>query len=74
MWYCLLTVVALYPVIGLLRGHNVILLIYPRNCALGSIAFALVVLCASLPYAPKAAYVLLLLRGLSFAPFCRCQA
>lgn len=66
--YALLIVVALYPVFGLLRGHNFAQLIYPGTLPCGSTAFALVILSASLPKVNKAIYVLLLIWAIPFAP------
>jgi len=64
----LLIVVALYPILGLLRGHNVTQLIYPGTLPCGSTAFALVILAASLPCAGKPVCLLLLIWAIPFAP------
>lgn len=64
----LLVLVLLYPVVGLLRGHNYTQLIYPGTVPCGSTAFALVMLSSSLPKVNKAAYLLLLVWAIPFAP------
>lgn len=66
--YALLIIVALYPVIGLLRGHSPMQLIYPGTLPCGSTAFALVILSASLPKVSKLPYILLLVWAIPFAP------
>lgn len=66
--YILLVLTALYPVWGLLRGHNFMQLIYPGTVPCGSTAFALIILAASLPKVNKAPYVLLLVWAIPFAP------
>lgn len=66
--FVLLAVTALYPVIGLLRGHSRSQLIYPGTLPCGSTAFALVILSASLPRVNKPVYILLLLWAIPFAP------
>lgn len=64
----LLIIVMLYPVVGLLRGHGAMQLIYPGTLPCGSTAFALVILSASLPKVNKVPYILLLIWAIPFAP------
>lgn len=66
--YILLILTALYPVVGLLRGHDFMQLIYPGTVPCGSTAFALIILAASLPKVNKVPYVLLLVWAIPFAP------
>lgn len=66
--YILLFIVALYPIVGLLRGHNAMQLIYPGTLPCGSTAFALIILAASLPKVKKVPYALLLIWAIPFAP------
>jgi hypothetical protein len=66
---CILFVLtALYPVFGLLRGHEYTQLIYPGTLPCGSTAFALVVLSASVQKVNKLTYILLLVWAIPFAP------
>lgn len=66
--YTLLILTVLYPVVGLLRGHEFMQLIYPGTVPCGSTAFALIILSASLPKVNKAPYILLLVWAIPFAP------
>ncbi len=67
--YLFLLMTAFYPIWGLLRGHNLMQLIYPGMLPCGSTAFALVILAGSLPKVNKAPYILLLIWAIPFAPF-----
>lgn len=66
--YLMLAITALYPIVGLLRGHELMQLIYPGTVPCGSTAFALVILSMSLPKVNKVPYVLLLVWAIPFAP------
>lgn len=64
----LLTLVAIYPIVGLLRGHTAVQLIYPGTVPCATTSLSLVLLSASLPKVNKIPYVLLLIWAIPFAP------
>lgn len=64
----LLLVVLVYPVVGLVSGHDLDKLIYPGTLPCPTTAFALVLILCALPKVNKLTYLLLLIWAIPFPP------